>query len=242
MPEHKCYVEPFAGGLWVLLNKNKSSVEVINDINEDLINFYRIVRNNYEDFKKALKYLVPSRQMFEEYVNMGSEDLNKMSNIERAVRFLYINRCSHSGRMQNFGYSNSRRSNLCCLTDDIDLIIDQIHGRIKDAYIECWDYKKIIERYDERLNSKEKQNVLFYFDPPYHETYDYEGNGIDLTEFSQKLNAMNSKWILTINKTSLTEEIFEKYNITRVSISETIANLGKNSKIREELIITNYTF
>lgn len=50
IPEHHCYIEPFAGALWVLFGKEKSKVEVINDIDRNLINFYSVIKNNINNF------------------------------------------------------------------------------------------------------------------------------------------------------------------------------------------------
>lgn len=240
MPNHKCYVEPFAGGLWVLLNKPKCTVEVINDINKELINFYRVLQNNYEELKKECKYLVSSRVDFNEYLNMTAEEIKNMNNIERAKRFFYLNRCSYGGKMKSYGFSNSRRSNLCCITDNFDSIVGQAHKRLKDIYIEWGDYKELIKRYDKKVNVKEKQSVLFYFDPPYDETYDYEGHKIDYNELAEELSKMKSDWILSINDTNLIRNLFSNFNILGISVSETLAPSGENSKIRKELIITNY--
>jgi DNA adenine methylase len=64
MPEHYCYVEPFAGGLWVLFGKNKSKVEVINDVDKNLITFYSVLKNNYNDFISKLDTYLISRDEF----------------------------------------------------------------------------------------------------------------------------------------------------------------------------------
>lgn len=54
IPKHTCYVEPFAGAAWVFWKKEKSKVEVLNDINNELINLYRVVQNHFEEFAKHL--------------------------------------------------------------------------------------------------------------------------------------------------------------------------------------------
>lgn len=240
MPEHKCYVEPFAGGLWILLNKPKARVEVANDINKELVNFYRVLQNNYNELKEKFKFAISSREIFDEYLNMTACEIIKMSNVDRATRFLYLNRCSYSGRMTSYGFSNSRRSNLCTITDDFDEIIRQVHYRIKDIYIECGDYQKLVKRYDKRLDAKEKQSILFYFDPPYDGVYDYEGNSINYEDFSRALYTMKSNWILSVNDTEYVRSLFSQYTMLEVNVTETIASSGSDVAIRNELIIINY--
>lgn len=55
-PEHKCYVEVFGGGAWVLFGKEPSSVEVLNDIDGELINFYRIVKCCHHELLLELQW------------------------------------------------------------------------------------------------------------------------------------------------------------------------------------------
>lgn len=50
LPEHVCYCEPFAGGAWVLFRKQESKVEVINDLNREIITFYRCIQHHLEEF------------------------------------------------------------------------------------------------------------------------------------------------------------------------------------------------
>ncbi len=240
MPEHKCYVEAFAGGIWTLINKPKVSVEVINDINKELVNFYQVIQNDYYKMKEKFKFMISSREMFNQYRNMSCEDICSMDKVDRAIRFLYLNRCSHSGRMQNYGYSNIRRSKLCIVTDDFDKIIGEVHSRIKDLYIECGDYKKIIERYDKRENAKEEQKVLFYFDPPYYQTYDYEGNSVDYEELKNELAKMRSNWILSVKDSEYVRKLFKEYVILATEVKENISNNKVDCNTRRELIILNY--
>lgn len=240
MPEHKCYVEAFAGGIWTLINKPKVSVEVMNDINKELINFYEVVQNHYNEIKEKFEFIVSSRAIFEKYSGMTLEEISKMDKVERAVRFLYLNRCSHSGELKNYGYSNVRRSKVCIVTDDFDKLIGETHKRIKDVYIEQGDYKDIIRRYDKRENVKEEQKVLFYFDPPYHKTYDYQGNSINYEELENKLSSMKSYWILSVKDSEYMRKLFGKYKILVVDVKENIVNNKVDCDIRRELIILNY--
>ena len=59
---HQCYIEVFGGALWVYFYKNPSKVEIVNDLNGELINFYKVLQSNPEGFKKGIKYLLSSRE------------------------------------------------------------------------------------------------------------------------------------------------------------------------------------
>lgn len=240
MPEHKCYVEAFAGGIWTLINKPKVSVEVINDINKELVNFYQVIQNDYDEMKEKCSFMISSREIFNQYINMSYEEIYSMDKVDRAVRFLYLNRCSHSGRMKSYGYSNTRRSKICMVTDDFDKTIGEVHSRIKNLYVECGDYKAIIKRYDKRENVKEEQKVLFYFDPPYYQTYDYEGNSVDYEELKYELSNMKSNWILSVKDSEYIRSLFNEYLILATEVKENIVNNKLDCDTRRELIILNY--
>lgn len=65
IPEHTCYVEPFAGAAAILFLKEPSKVEVINDINLDLITLYRVVQHHLEEFIRQFKWALTSRHQYD---------------------------------------------------------------------------------------------------------------------------------------------------------------------------------
>lgn len=241
MPKHKAYIEVFGGGLWVLFNKPVTRPEIINDINSELINFWRVVQNKYEEFREKCKYLIPSRELFVEY---KAQDISHLSEIDRAVRFFYINRTCFGGDMNNprFGSSNSRRSNLCTITDDFEKFMHPIHKRLKDVYIENLDWEDLIKKYDVRENIKENQSVLFYLDPPYVETYGYEHGftNEDHEKLANLLRNVNGNFILTINNHKLVYELYDGFNFINKKVNYTLAKENYGMGERKELIITNY--
>lgn len=240
IPEHKCYVEPFGGALWVLFNKNKSNIECVNDISSELMNFWKVIKENFEGFKEKCEYLIPSRELFNDYLK---QDIKKLNDLDRAVRYFYINRTCFGGNMvdsPNFGSSNVRRSNLCIATDNLDDFIQPIHNRLKDVYIENMDFRKIIKKFDSK--TKEGSDTLFYLDPPYvnmrgYETKFTEQDHIDLFKL---LHNMNSKFILSINNDKLILELYKDYNMIHKNIKCKIAQKAEDVIDQKELIITNF--
>lgn len=84
-PEHTCYVEPFAGGAALFfMRPNPAKVEVLNDLNGDLVNLYRVVQNHLEEFIRQYKWALTSRQVFEWEKMKRPETL---TDIQRAARF-----------------------------------------------------------------------------------------------------------------------------------------------------------
>ena len=89
IPEHVCYVEPFFGAGWVYFGKNPSIVEIINDIDGDIVNLFRIIKEHPLEFERLLQYEIISREKFSEY---KSVKLAYLTDIQRAVRFFIYDR------------------------------------------------------------------------------------------------------------------------------------------------------
>ena len=101
IPEHRLYVELFAGGAWLFFAKEPSKFEIINDINVDLTNFYRVIKHHPDEFLRLIQLVAPSRDEFE----LQRADLPEMmTDINRAVRFYTMLKLSFATRSEHFAY------------------------------------------------------------------------------------------------------------------------------------------
>src|SRR3977135_1593780 len=100
IPEHTCYVEPFAGGLAILLAKPPCGLEVVNDINSDLINFFRCVQSHRDELIKELQWVLNSREAFTEFKQQRG-----LTDIQRAARWFRIQTLSFGGDGNSFAVS-----------------------------------------------------------------------------------------------------------------------------------------
>ena len=82
LPEHTCYCEPFAGAAWVLFRKPESKVEVINDINREIVTFYRVIQHHLEEFVRYFKWVLVARDEFERLKKVSPDTL---TDIKRAA-------------------------------------------------------------------------------------------------------------------------------------------------------------
>src|ERR1700749_1064563 len=87
IPEHTSYLEPFAGGAQILFHKPASKTEVLNDLDGEVVNFYRVCQSHYEELVRYMRYMIVSRQWFS-----WLEDVppNSLTDIQRAARFFYL--------------------------------------------------------------------------------------------------------------------------------------------------------
>nr|WP_238326441.1 DNA adenine methylase [Desulfuromonas acetoxidans] len=83
-PDHQCYVEPFCGAAALFFMKQPSQVEIINDINGDLVNLYRIVQLHVEELYKQFKWVLTSRENWD---RLKRTPIDTLTDVQRAARF-----------------------------------------------------------------------------------------------------------------------------------------------------------
>lgn len=164
IPAHKIYVEPFGGGASLLFAKKPSKVEVYNDMDSGLVNFFRILRDK-EKFKK-LHYLVSLTPFCREEYDFCRDTWEKCDDdVERAYRWFIVARMSfggHFGHSWGFSVTSSNRGMAGECSSWLSTIehLPEIHNRLMRVQIEHKDYGNIFRTYD-------TPNTLFYCDPPY---------------------------------------------------------------------------
>ncbi len=139
---HSCYVEVFAGGASMFFLREKpAEVEVLNDINGDVGNLLRVVKHHLDEFIKQFRWTLASREQFEHAKDTPPHIL---TDIQRAARFLYLQKLSFGGKVSSrtFGTSPSSppRFNILRLEEDLS----QAHIRLARTWIETLDWRKCI--------------------------------------------------------------------------------------------------
>ncbi|WP_041758322.1 DNA adenine methylase [Paraburkholderia phytofirmans] len=164
-PKHECYVEVFAGGAALYFLRPPATVEVVNDINGDLINLYRVVQHHLEEFVRQFKWALTSRQVFKWLQDTIPETL---TDIQRAARFYYLQHNCFGAKVegQSFGTATTTPPGLNLLR--LEETLSAAHLRLSNTFLEHLDWKTCIDRYD-------RPHTLFYLDPPYWQT---EGYGV----------------------------------------------------------------
>ena len=99
IPEHQAYCEVFAGAAWVFFRKEPSRYEVINDLDSDLVVFYRVLQSHLEEFLRQFKWLLASREWFQDWKRQ--QEAGGLTDIQRAARYYYLQRQSFAGRVRS---------------------------------------------------------------------------------------------------------------------------------------------
>jgi len=159
--EYDIYVEGFGGGASVLFQKDKTALEVYNDLGENVYSLFKVLSDKemFLKLKERMDLAVYSAQLREEY----KKDLKTNLSLEdRAYKFLYVNRSSFNG-VGGFSTTMIVRRNMSKSTSDFLAMIDklpEIHNRLSSVIIEHRDIFDLLDKYN-------KENVFMYLDPPY---------------------------------------------------------------------------
>lgn len=240
------YFEPFIGG-GALFFELQPEQAYISDMNEELINLYSVVRDNVYELIKDLSKHEVSKEYFLEIRNIDrTEQYTELSDVERASRFIYLNRTCFNGmyRVNSQGqfnvpfghYKNPR------IIDENNLL--NCSELLKKTEIKCADFSEIL--------TKVKKGDLVYFDPPYVPLNDtssftsYTKDGFDinmqfkLRDVCDKLDNKGVKFMLSNSDTKLVNELYVNYEIKKVFASRQInANADGRGKITE-VLVRNY--
>jgi len=241
IPEHTCYVELFAGAAWVLFAKPPSKVEVLNDIDTELVNFFRIVKYQPEELIQSFEWELVSRAEFERLANL---DTSTLTDLERAHRFYYIIMAGWGGelhypRFQTSITDGGHGNRLIGALKYLRKRIEPIYERLQKVVIENLDWNDCFDRYD-------RAKTIMYIDPP------YPGNGCnylhnmrdwnDHWQLANRLQHAKCRWILSSYDVSEIHEMYNGYNIISVQ-SYSGMRVKKNDtsrKLNKEVLVTNF--
>lgn len=228
IPKHTCYVELFFGAGWVYFGKEESRVEVINDIDRELVNLFKTIKYHSPEIERLLKYEFSGRDIFEEYKNCSIEYLTE---IHRAIRFLYLITQSFAGKGKVYGYAITKKPSQHIFKE----VLGEIRERLKNTYVENLSFEKIIDKYD-------REHSFFFCDPPYFETsgYDNKFGEDEHIILLDKLKNLKGKFLLTINDHPKVREWYKDFNIKEVEVNYSVSKDEKGRGKYKELIITNY--
>lgn len=225
---HTRYVEPFVGMGGVFFRRpSRPKLEVINDVNRDVVTLFRILQRHYQQLLDVLKFQLYSRADFD---RLRATPADQLTDLERAARFLYLQKIGFGGMGRNFGvdYSRPRWS-----LSKLEPMLEAVHERLEDVLIECLDFGTCIERYDSR------PGALFYCDPPYWGHTDDYGKDIfspaDFERLRGLLDGLQGRFILSLNDRPEVREMFAGFEMEEVTLHY---GAGGGQRPAKELIIS----
>lgn len=232
IPAHECYCEVFCGGAALyFLRPVPSPVEIINDVNGELVNLYRVIQHHPEEFIRQFKWALSSRQLFKWHQETKPETL---TDIQRAGRFFYLQHHAFGGKVsgQNFGTATTAPIiNLCRIEENLSAA----HFRLAGTTVENLPWDVCVTKYD-------RAHTFFYMDPPYWQT---EGYGVPFgweqyERLAELMKSMHGKAMLSINDHPDIRRAFDGFFMHETGIKYSVSNTHGKPTESSELIITNY--
>jgi DNA adenine methylase len=246
LPRTDQYIEPFGGSAAVLINREPSGVETYNDLDGDVVTFFKVLRENRDELLENIALTPFSREELATAVEKKNND--DLTDLEQARLFFVRAGQTRSGLAQEatpgrwaYCKSTSRR--------DMSGAVSRWHGRLEQLYdvadrlrrvqIENKPAIEVIERHDD-------EDALFYCDPPYpHDargdtnSYGHEMSDDDHRELAEALRNAEGKVAVSGYKCDLYEEIFESYDDwQRIDAEEKTMHTTKDT--RQESLWVNY--
>jgi len=230
LPEHTTYVEAFAGGAQVFFHKEPSKVEVLNDLDGEIVNFFRVCQSHHEELLRYFRYVLVSRRWFD---LLKSQDPATLTDVQRAARYLYLLKGSfaslvcrpnyHWHVVQPPGFNLKR----------LPQLIENAHKRLERVQLECLPYEEVLKRYD-------RPATLFYLDPPYwgRKLYRYNLEPKDFEKLAQLLATLRGKFILSLNDVPEVRTLFRSFHIQGVQLSYT--SQKRSGRRYREVLIMNF--
>jgi DNA adenine methylase len=215
LPKCHHYCEPFGGSAAVLLNRKPSPVETYNDIDGEVVNFFRVLRNQKARLVQAIGLTPFSREELHFAVSGNGE---KLSELERARRFFVRARQTRTGLAQTASLGRwanckgaSRRGMSCSVSRWLGSVehLPQIAERLLRVQIENRPALDVIALYDD-------EDTLFYCDPPYpHESrrdvsaYEFEMSDNEHWELAALLRNVEGKVAVSGYRCEMMDQLYE---------------------------------
>jgi DNA adenine methylase len=237
IPDHIVYTEPFCGGAAVFWSKAPSRVEVINGLNDELINFYKMLQTRFNDLQELVRLTLHSRKMHRQAWEIYQDPL-KHNEINRAWAIWVLS--SQGFRSQISGSWACDKSNNSIAKKVINKkhqFTEALMQRMELTQIECRDALDVIGLYD-------TPNSFHYCDPPYPNTNQghYKGYTMaDLESLLNKLSTIQGKFLLSNYPQQIIDQFCQHYNWYQKKVKLPIAASGKSVKsMKIEVLTANY--
>ena len=228
---HKTYVEVFMGMGGVFFRRQLIPYcEVINDRSADVAGLFRILQRHLPQFLETIKFQLSGRKEFERLTKV---DPSTLTDLERAARFIYLQRLAFGGKVSGRSFGVDRTGPARFNTSRLAPLFEEIHERLSGVVIECLDWSEVLRRYD-------GPDTLFYLDPPYWGCETDYGDGVfqreDFAEMAEQLAQIKGRFMISLNDNPGVREVFQRFEIIPVSLLYTIHG-GAGKEVGEVIIM-----
>lgn len=200
---HTLYAEAFGGGMAVLLAKEPSKAEVVNDLNGDLVNLYRHAQFHMDALISEVEFTLCSRSDLQALIDQPG-----LTGLQQAARYLLRNRLSFGGGGTSFAVSRQGAPSRANVLANIRAM----NARLDKVVVENLSYERLFTNYD-------APDTFWFLDPPYSaaevNTYD-AWTDETMSAFAERVLDLAGDWLVTVNDSPLNRSLFSKHVVTPV--------------------------
>ena len=234
IPVHTIYCEPFFGGGALFFAKPKSEVEIINDSNGEVINFFRVVKTRFAELQKEIKATLHSRELYKKAM-VVYEHPEMFSDVKRAWAFWTLTNQGFASMIGSWGFgkTNSKERAIAHKREDFT---NAYANRLKMAQIESNDALKVIARADSK-------DTFFYVDPPYIGSDMGHYAGYKEADYEKLLDALSKtkgKFLLSSYPSAVLSRFIKKHNWKVKRVEKFVAVTKHTDKKKTEMLVYNF--
>jgi DNA adenine methylase len=234
MPEHTIYCEPFFGGGALFFAKPKSEVEIINDSNGEVVNFFRVVKTKFSELQKEIKATLHSRELYKKAM-VVYEHPEMFSDVRRAWAFWTLTNQGFASMIGSWGFgkTNSKEKAIAHKRENFTSLYA---NRLKMAQIESNDALKVIARADSK-------DTFFYVDPPYigSDMGHYAGyTEADYEKLLEALSKVKGRFLLSSYPSPVLSRFIKKHKWHLKRVEKAVAVTKHTDKKKTEMLVYNF--
>lgn len=236
IPEHVLYCESFVGGGAVFFGKPASEVEVLNDTNKELINFYQVVQNKFVDLERMIRVTLHSRRLHAD-ASVVYNNPHLFDEVKRAWAFWVLSSQSFSSMIDgSWGYDKSDNTTSKKISNKRAEFTEVFADRLQNVQLECADALYIIK-------SRDSKNSFFYTDPPYFNSNCGHYDGYTEEDFRALLelkSRLQGKFLLSSYDSELLQQYTKANGWYQVKIEQAVSVNKGYGKKKIEVLTANY--
>ena len=238
LPDHVLYCEPFVGGGAIFWAKDQSEIEVLNDTNRELINFYQVTQNDFVALEKEVRISLHSRDIHRK-ASVIYKNPDMFNEVKRAWAVWVLATQSFSAMLDgSFGFDVTEGRTAKVIANRRERFTEDYAIRLQGVTLECADALYIIK-------SRDAQTSLFYCDPPYFNSDCGHYDGYTKEDFEMLLKVLSGikgKFLLSSYDSDLLASFVSEFGWfqRRKEMDVSVNAKGKTGKRKVEVLTANF--
>lgn len=234
IPEHRMYCEPFFGGGALFFAKPKAEVEIINDLNGEVINFFKVLKTKFLALQKEVQATLHSRELYRRSMEIYKHP-HRYSDVQRAWALWTATNQGFAGMIGSWGFgkTNSKEKAVAAKRDNF---IRAYEDRLRTVQVENTDALKVIARCNEK-------DAFIYCDPPYIGSDQGHYGGYGEEQYEELLNALSktkARFLLSSYPSRILSKYIRRFGWKTKKVEKYVAVTKLTDRKKTEVLVYNY--